>query len=73
MGAKDLNLPEFVFHYSNAQQLYEKMLYLSEPKNYSEVQERISKMELPIDMSDHTKAILKLYAETENEHNSINK
>lgn len=73
VGAKDLNLPDFVFHYNNAVQLYEKMLYLSDPENYSEVQKRISKMELQTDMKEHTKAILKLYAENKNEHNSINK
>lgn len=73
VGAKDLNLPDFVVHYNNAVQLYEKMLYLSDPENYSEVQKRISKMELQTDMKEHTKAILKLYAENKNEHNLINK
>ena len=73
VGAKDLNLPDLVFHYNNAQQLYEKMLYLSDPQNYSGVQERILKMELQTDMKEHAKVIQKLYTEVGNERCSVDK
>lgn len=73
VGAQDLNLPELIFSHMDAEQLYEKIVFLLNDDNYSRIQKQILKLTLPTDMEEHTKSMLALYQECRYEHGSMYK